>query len=144
LYKRLEATALTGTANIESATGEPFQRLFADFGIALYADSIAGLARSAVPQRDRFVTRNLRQLYAALFRAAGPSTDIPRAIPIAVQTILPNQAATGSMVPGTVAYYRVDIPSGEAMQLRFATPAGTALPSALRPQVAVLRLPPGS
>jgi hypothetical protein len=145
VYKRLEETALIGTANIESATGESFQQLFADFGIALYADSLVGVARSAVPQRDRFATRNLRQLYAAFFRGAGPSADVPRAFPIVVQTIAPNRAVTASMVPGTVSYYRLDTPpGGGSVQLRFATPAGAALPASLRPQVAVLRLPPGT
>jgi hypothetical protein len=145
VYKRLESTALTGTANIEAAAGESFQQLFADFGIALYADSIPGIARSAIPQRDRFVTRNLRQMYAALFRAAGPSADVPRAFPIAVQGIPANQAMSASMLPGTVVYYRVDTPAGSGpVQVRFATPTGTALQASLRPQVAIFRLPPGA
>ena len=145
VYKRLEATALTGTANIEAATGESFQSLFADFGIALYADSIPGVARSSVPQRDRFVTRNLRQMYAALFRAAGPSTDVPRAFPIAVQGVTANQAVSASMLPGTVSYYRLDTAAGSGpVQLRFATPTGIALSASLRPQVAIFRLPPGN
>ena len=108
VYKRLESTALIGTANIEAAAGEPFQALFADFGVALYADSIPGIARSSIPQRDRFVTRNLRQMFAALFRAAGPSTDVPRAFPIVVQGVTANQAVSASMLPGTVAFYRLD------------------------------------
>jgi hypothetical protein len=145
VYKRLESTALTGTANIEAATGESFQSLFADFGIALYADSIPGVARSAIPQRDRFVTRNLRQLYAALFRSAGPSADVPRAFPIVVQGIPTNQAVSASMLPGTVAYYRVDTPAGSGpVQLRFAAPGGTALQASMHPQVAIFRLPPGA
>ena len=144
LYKRLEATTLTGTANIESATGESFTKLFGDFGIAMYADSITGVARTSVPQRDRFLTRNLRQLYAALFRAAGPSTDVPRAFPIVVRTIPANQSVAASMVPGTVSYFRVDTPaSGASVRLGFASSTGNALPSSLRPQVAILRLPPG-
>jgi hypothetical protein len=145
VYKRLEATALTGTANIEAATGESFQNLFADFGIALYTDSIPGLVRSAIPQRDRFVTRNLRQLYAALFRAAGPSADVPSAFPIVVLAIPANQAVSASMLPGTVAYYRVDTPAGSGpVQLRFATPTGTAISTGLHPQIAIVRLPPGA
>jgi hypothetical protein len=145
IYKRLEATALTGTANIEAAAGESFQGLFADFGIALYTDSIPGVARSSIPQRDQFVTRNLRQLYAALFRAAGPSADVPRAFPIVVQSIPANQGVSASMLPGTVAYYRVDTPAGSGpVQVRFATPAGMALQASLRPQVAIFRLPPGA
>jgi hypothetical protein len=145
LYKRLEATALTGTANIEAATGESFQGLFADFGIALYTDSIPGIARSSIPQRDRFVSRNLRQMYAALFRAAGPSADVPRAFPIVAQSIPANQGLSASMLPGTVTYYRVDTSAGSGpVQVRFATPAGTALQASLRPQVAIFRLPPGA
>ena len=145
IYKRLEATGLTGTANIEAAAGESFQGLFADFGIALYTDSIPGVARSSIPQRDRFVTRNLRQMYAALFRAAGPSADVPRAFPIVTQTIPANQAVRASILPGTVAYYRVDTPAGSGpVQVRFATPAGAALEASLRPQVAIFRLPPGA
>ena len=144
VYKRLEATALTGTANIEAAAGESFQSLFADFGVALYSDSIPGVARSAIPQRDRFVTRNLRQMYAALFRAAGPSKDVPLAFPIVVQTVTANQSVSASMLPGTVSYYRLDTAAGSgAVQLRFATPTGTALSASLRPQVAIFRLPPG-
>jgi hypothetical protein len=145
VYQRLESTALTGTANIEAATAESFQALFADFGVALYTDSIPGLARSAIPQRDRFVTRNLRQLYAALFRAAGPSADVPRAFPIVVEGIPANQAVSASMLPGTAAYYRVDTPAGSGpVELRFAAPNGTALPASLRPQIAIMRLPPGT
>ena len=145
VYKRLEATGLTGTANIEAAAGESFQGLFADFGIALYTDSIPGVARSSIPQRDRFVTRNLRQMYAALFRAVGPSADVPRAFPIVTQTIPANQAVRASILPGTVAYYRVDTPAGSGpVQVRFATPAGAALEASLRPQVAIFRLPPGA
>jgi hypothetical protein len=145
VYKRLESTALTGIANIEAATGESFQTLFADFGVSLYTDSIPGLARSGIPQRDRFVTRNLRQMYAALFRAAGPSADVPRQFPLVVQTIAANQGVTASMLPGTVAYYRVDTPAGSGpVQLRFATGTGTALSPTLHPQVVIFRLPPGA
>jgi hypothetical protein len=145
LFKRLDETALVGTANIESATGELFPKLFSDFGIALYADSIVGVARSAVPQRDRFVTRNLRQMYAALFRAAGGSPNVPRAFPIVPRSISTTQGVTASMVPGTVTYYRLDTPAGAAtVSLRFASGTGTALGSSLHPQVAILRLPPGA
>jgi len=145
IYKRLEATTLTGTANIEAAAGESFQGLFADFGIALYTDSIPGVARSSIPQRDRFVTRNLRQMYAALFRAAGPSPDVPRVFPIVVQSIPANQGVSASILPGTVVYYRIDTAAGSGpVQVRFATPAGAALPASSRPQVAIFRLPPGA
>ena len=145
IFRKLDATSLTGTANIEAAAGEPFQQLFANFGLALYTDSIPGVPRSAVPQANRFTTRNLRQMYAALFRVAGPSADVPRAFPIAPLSIPANQSVSGAMEPGTVSYYRLDTPAnGGPVQLKFATPTGNALPTALRPQLAIFRMPPGT
>jgi hypothetical protein len=141
IYKRLEATTLIGTANIEAAAGESFQGLFSDFGIAMYTDSIPGVARSSIPQRDRFQTRNLRQMYAALFRAAGPSSEVPIVFPILPQSIPANQSVSASILPGTVAYYRIDTSGSGPVQVRFATPTGGALQASLRPQVAIFRLP---
>jgi len=46
------------------------------------------------------------------------------------------------MEPGTVSYYRVDTPAtATSVQLRFASSTGNALPSSLRPQIAIFRLP---
>ena len=84
-------------------------------------------------------------MYAALFRAAGPSADVPRAFPIVPQSIPANQGVSASILPGTVTYYRIDTPAGSGpVQVRFATPAGAALEASLRPQVAIFRLPPGA
>jgi hypothetical protein len=64
VYRRLEQTALTGIANVEAHTGEPFTRLFGDFTAAIWADSILGVPRGQVAPRYRFLSRNLRQLMA--------------------------------------------------------------------------------
>jgi hypothetical protein len=49
------------------------------------------------------------------------------------------------MVPGTVTYYRLDTPAGGAsVRLRFGSGTGSALATSLHPQVAILRLPPGT
>jgi hypothetical protein len=144
-YQRLEATALTGTANVAAAAGEPFGSLFADFGIALWADSLPDVPRSEVPARDRFATRNLREMYAALFRATGGGADpeVPLDFPI-TERALGGANASAAMVPGTVSYYRLDAPAGgRGARVRFATPGGGALPAALHPQVAIFRIPPG-
>jgi hypothetical protein len=84
-------------------------------------------------------------MYAALFRAAGPSADVPIVFPIVPKSILANQAVSASILPGTVAYYRIDTSAGSGpVQVRFATPAGAALKASLHPQVAIFRLPPGA
>jgi hypothetical protein len=142
-YKRLEQSSLTGVANIEAATGQTFPTLFSNFGLALYTDSLPGLPRSTAPTANRFVTRNLRQLWARLFTTSGGSADIPLAFPIQVASITTDSSAH-SMVPGTTSFFRIDTPSNAAsVSVEFATPTGTALSAALHPQLAIFRLPSG-
>ena len=140
-YRRLDENTATGVANIESASGQAFPALLANFGLALVTDSLPGLARTTAPGADRFVTRNIRQLWARLFAtAAGPA--IPRAFPIQIASITADTTSR-SMVPGTGSYFRLDTPAGAAtVTIQFATPVGGALPASLIPQLAVFRLPP--
>ncbi len=139
----LEQTPLVGIPSIETAAGESFPSLFADMGVAMYTDSLPGLSRSVVPVRDRYVTRDLRQIYNRLYVTASPSggaPDIPRPFPILVNG-LGATSSLGSMVPGTSVYYRLDTPSGASTVLiQFATSSGGALAASLKPQVAVYRL----
>lgn len=142
-YKRLEQSSLTGVANIEAATGQSFPTLFSNFGLALYTDSLPGLPRATAPAANRFITRNLRQLWARLFVTSGGSADIPLAFPIQVASITTDSSAH-SMVPGTMSFFRIDTPSNAAsVSVEFATPTGTALSAALHPQLAIFRLPSG-
>jgi len=142
-YKRLEQTSLTGVANIEAAMNQTFPTLFANFGLALYTDSLPGLPRSTAPAANRFVTRNLRQLWARLFTTSGGSPDIPLAFPIRVASVTAD-SSTRSMVPGTMSFFRIDTPASAAtVSLQFATPTGAALSAGLHPQLAIFRLPSG-
>jgi hypothetical protein len=147
-YKALESSNLTGTANIAAAAGESFASLFADFSLSLYTDSIPGVAKSAIPSRDRFSSRTLRYLYAALYNAvqrSGGSSDVPRPFPILTTTLAPGGTVSASMVPGTMSFYRLDTPAGAAsVQLQFSGSGGAALPSNLHPQVSVFRVPAGA
>jgi hypothetical protein len=141
-YKQLEDSRLTGAANIAAAAGESFQSLFGDFSLSLYTDSLPGTPRSQVPARNRFVTRNLRQMYQALYNASNPDPDIPQPFPISTTALSATSATTASMVPGTMIFFRLDTPPGTAtVSIRFATPAGQPLPASLHPQLSVFRLP---
>jgi hypothetical protein len=134
VFARLVQTGLRSRENVEAASGEPFPNLFGDFAIALYADSLPGLPRSAVAPRYRFGPRSLREL---LTRAAGRSTyplDV-RAAPA------PGAVVTSSLVQGTAGYYQFTVPRGGAV-VRFTGPNGTALPPSLAPQLGVLRISP--
>ena len=85
-YRKLDQNVTTGVANIESASGQSFPTLFANFGLALVTDSLPGLPRNTAPPANRFVTRNVRQLWARLFAtSAGP--QIPLAFPIQMALI---------------------------------------------------------
>ena len=51
-YKLLEQGPSDGVADLEAAVGQPFPTFFADFGLALYTDSLPGL-RPALPEFRR-------------------------------------------------------------------------------------------
>ena len=129
-------------ANIQAATGQTFPSLFANFGLALYTDSLPGLPRTAAPANQRFVSRNLRQLWARLY-ATSAGSDIPLPFPIQVFAITAD-TTTSVMSPGTNSYYRLDTPvNASTVSIQFAGPGGTALPASVRPQLVLFRLPPG-
>ena len=143
MYRQLELGPAGGVADIEQATGLPFPALFADFGLALYTDSLPGLPRTTAPAVDRFTTRNLRQLWARLFTTSGPSSAIPLPMPVQLFAVTGDTSAA-VLYPGTVTYFRLDTPaSSAAVSVRFAAPGGVAFPATLNPQLAVFRLPPG-
>jgi len=142
VYRKLDQNALTGVANIESATGQSFPTLFANFGLALYTDSLPGLARATAPSVDRFTTRNPRQLWFRLFQTSSGS-DVPLPFPLQLFAIT-SDTSTAVMDPGTGSYFRLDTPaSSSSVTIQFSAPGGTALPASLKPQLAIFRLPPG-
>jgi hypothetical protein len=143
VFRKLEDTGATGVTNIQNAMGEPFPNMFADFGLSLYTDSLPGLPRNTAPAADRFVTRNVSQLWARLYATAGPATDIPYARPLQLFPITSDTSAS-VMSPGTTSFYRLDTPASAAtVTIQFAAPGVKPLPSALQPQLAIFRLPPG-
>jgi hypothetical protein len=141
VYAKLEDGLLTGTANLAAASGVPFPEILGNFGVALYADSLPGVPRTAIPSRYLFRSYNFRTDYAALDAAAGGQDNVTQPFPIVTQSLSASSPLSGSMVPGTMTYYQLTTPAGaETVTLRFAAPSGAALPPALNPQVAIFRL----
>jgi len=142
IFKRLDQNTLTGVANIESASGQPFPTLFASFGLSLYTDSLPTLPRTTAPSIDRFTTRNLRQIWNRLYvTSSGP--DVPQSMPLQLFSINAD-TSTAVMDPGTGSYFRLDTPATSAtVSIQFSGPGGTPLPASLKPQLAIFRLPPG-
>ena len=141
-FRKLDENTATGVPNIESASGQPFPVLFADFGLSLFTDSLPGLPRTTAPAADRFASRNVRQLWNRLYvTSSGP--DIPYAYPVQVFPVT-GDSSTAIMDPGAMSYFRLDTPAGKtAVTVQFSGPGGVALPAATRPQLAIYRLPSG-
>jgi len=145
VFARLDQSNLTGTANLAHATGMPFAQMFANFGLALYTDSLPGVARNATPSADHFVSYNLRQIYNRLYTTCVPNGcnyGIDNPFPIMVQTLSPSGGLSGSMVPGTVNFYQLATPSGSGtVSVLFGPASGSgSLQASLHPQVAVFRI----
>ncbi|MEO8449095.1 MAG: hypothetical protein ABI647_04850 [Gemmatimonadota bacterium] len=138
IFRTLVETGLTGLGNIAAASGQSFQTVFGNFSIALFTDSIPGVARTSIPAQYRFQTRNLRQLYQVVYNntgaAAGP-------FPITVFTLPDGGGLDGTMVPGTVVYTGITTPStSAAVSFQFSTATGTPFAANMHPQVNVFRL----
>jgi hypothetical protein len=143
VLKKLDQSALTGVANIESASGQSFPNLFANFALALYTDSLPGLARTTAPAANRFTTRNVRQLWNRLFVTSGGASDIPFADPLFLFPIT-TDTSLAVLAPGTSAYFRLDTPASAAtVSIQFSGAGGAPFSAALKPQLAIFRLPAG-
>jgi hypothetical protein len=82
-------------------------------------------------------------MYNRLYVTSQPSSEVPRPFPI-----LTNQLAgtvSASMVPGTMAFYRLDTPAGQGtVTIQFGLSPGVPIGNALHPQLSIFRLPPGT
>lgn len=143
VFKQLDENTLTGVANIENVSGQTFPSLFANFQMALATDSLPGLPRTTAPAVDRFVSRNVRQLWNRLYLTSGGASDVPSPNPLELFPIS-GDTTTAVMYPGTGSYWRLDTPTTAAtVTIQFSQPGGAALPANLHPQLSVFRLPPG-
>jgi hypothetical protein len=140
IFGRLVQTNLTSIANVENVAAEPFPTLFGDWAIALWTDSIPGHPRTSVPPRNRFKSRNLRQIYARLNSIA--PQQFPRVYPLMPRLIGFGSSVESSMYPGTMEYFNVlASDSDPAIGFRFARPDGQVFANTLKPQLGVFRLP---
>jgi hypothetical protein len=143
IYKKLDQSTLTGVPNIEAAAGQAFPDLFANFGLALYTDSLPGLPRTTAPAADRFVSRNVRQLWNRLFVTSNGAADVPLAEPVQLFKVTAD-TTTAVLDPGTMSFFRLDTPANAStVSVQFSSPGGAQLPLATHPQLAIFRLPAG-
>ncbi len=141
-FRRLVETRLTGRANLEAAFGRTTGALLGDFAMAVSADSVLGVARTATPAALRFNSRNLRRLYRSLFENFGIPSGVSRPFPIEPLTLGTGTSVTGTMRPGTFLTYRLRVPAGSPTAvLRLLAADGTPFPLQSGAQVSILRMP---
>lgn len=144
VLRRLVETKLTGVANVVDKAGEPWDRLFGDYVVALYAaDRLPGVTPSAIPQRYRFTSRDWRRIFKRLHDTNAPG--VSRDYPIFAEQFAPDGNRSGSMLPGAMRYFELRNTTGTPRAtLRFVPGAGASFPEGLGAQVTIFRLPTGS
>ena len=140
IFKRMVETENTGLANVQAAAGAPFAQLHADFATAAYAANLPVEVRDGLPQRYRFISRDLQRIYARLHLVARQTYTRP--YPIIPLQLPAGTSVGGTLLPGTQDWYELSTNAGEALAtVRFVGADGQSLRSQLVPQVTILRLP---
>jgi hypothetical protein len=82
-------------------------------------------------------------MWNRLFVTSGGASDIPVASPLALFSITAD-TSLAVLDPGTSSYFRLDTKATDAtVSIQFSGAGGKALPAALKPQLAIFRLPSG-
>jgi hypothetical protein len=141
VYGRLDQTTFTGVPNVENASGASFSTLFGEFALALYTDSLPGVARSSIPAALRFTSRNLRALYGKQHQRN--VSNFPLTFPIPVSTLPAGGSVDEAMFPGTMDYFLLTAPSsGSALGISFEpTGSSSGFSNTLGAQVSVFHCP---
>lgn len=144
VYKQIERGPSNAITDVQSVTGQTFPALFANFGLALYTDSLPGLPRTTAPAVNRFVSRNVKALWARLYATSGaPGSSIPTATPLTLSPIN-SDSSTFVLLPGTMTFFQLVTPTtSSTITIQFSAPGGLPFAPALHAQMAVFRLPPG-
>jgi hypothetical protein len=136
--RRLIETGLTGGTNVEAATGVPFSRLLAEWGLTMWVDDLPGFAP---PPRLRFTSWDFRTTYGALHEQSPSLIDRPYPIEPPMETDGRTLVRTGTLRAGSPDYVLLDLPAGApAFELAFTDASLLPLPAALVPRLTVLRI----
>ncbi|MBI1810044.1 MAG: hypothetical protein HYR75_09125, partial [Gemmatimonadetes bacterium] len=136
---RLVQTSLTGLANVETQSGERFGSLFGDWSIALYADSLVGVPRSAVPPRFHYGDIALRRELDRIALIDGFTVPFP----LPLYNLQPGGSLSAAMPPGTFSHAlsRARV-GGGLLSMQFSRGDLTPFGGKEGAQVSIFRLPP--
>jgi hypothetical protein len=128
----MSETALTSTANVVAATGEPMSKLLADWFLTNYVSDHPDL--DTVPERLSYRTWNLREVYASLYAQDRSLFDRPFPIdPVTFNGGTFN--VTETVGGGSGVYFRVIQTAGQRAFTASLTDANGAPLTAANPSV---------
>jgi hypothetical protein len=134
---RLHQTTLTGAANVEARTGQPFGASLAGWALANWVSDLPGFAAPAPLTYDSW---HFRDTYVSL-NAQDP-TDFPRPFPL-VPAVAPAAAidVSGILRSGSGVYARALQPPGApAVSVSFTADGLSPLPASVAPRLVVIRV----
>jgi hypothetical protein len=129
VLRRLSETSLTGKANVERATGEPMERLLAQWFLANWVSDIPGFS----PQpRLKYRKWSFRSVYRSL-HTQSPSS-FPRPFPLVPDSFFGGQfQVSGVLRAGSGDYIRViQLPGQKGFALQFTDGIGAPLSGVVR------------
>jgi hypothetical protein len=130
LTHRLDATALTGGANVAAQTGEDFSKLVGEWQLANYLDDLPGFAEPTA--RLRYRSWNFREMAAV--------EGIPYPL-VPDSTSGVDYSHSGVLRAGSGRHIRVvQAPGAASVDLTLTAPTGAALSSTLEPRIALVRV----
>lgn len=124
-----QATA-SGTSNLEAVTGDSWQNMLAQWGLALASDDLTGITgKSTFPS---WATRNIFD---------GMSRDLSGISAAPLRKISPGSTADVNLAAGGVMYVEYDIPASYTIAVTLRANSTTPLPQNSNLRMAVIRLP---
>jgi len=134
---KLVQSNLTGAANVQGKTGQPFDQTVSRWALANYVADLAGFT---APPELQYTTWHFHRTFASLHTQ--DPTDFPRAYPL-VPLVSAGSALnfTGTLHSGSGEYVRaVQRPGGAAFRLHFSGPGGAPFPATIVARLVVARI----
>jgi hypothetical protein len=136
--RSLDATSLTGTANVAQATGVPFSNLAEQWALANWVSDLPGFSAPAELSYQHWA---FRTAYPHL--SATCSASLPSSYPlVALSAAGPSVALSGAMESGSAGGYQLALqgPGDPSFTLLFSDATGAQLRQTVVPRLNILRI----